>query len=379
MSVGDKSEVDLDVFSISKFPSSPIANQHTKAERLSQSVFVKSPMMGASPWKSPNTAGKKALPSWNDFKSPSCQRADHDFPQLLLPKFEANFESTEFCRPPDISPMATSPKTISFVANALPAIYSNAEKRSFSLQTPSRMFFNPLKNSNNDSKRSVALQDTIVHRARSDFQICNFVKLKKLNQLSRLARSGFRSLASPNRHTKEGEVHDPTIFAQSKIKKQKMKRNLNAEGSKVAVNQRKKRNMSCSCKSTRCMKLYCECFRNKNQCGELCRCLDCKNKSKIIGKQKKTLEESSGKKAGNDISISQERSNIFPNPSAISDIQKDVGGEMQICMCQNPLSSHNRCVCNSLPKTFNLPQKDATAPFQKRGSDFRAKEMYQRR
>lgn len=34
---------------------------------------------------------------------------------------------------------------------------------------------------------------------------------------------------------------------------------------------------SCSCKSSRCLKLYCECFKNNGHCGESCRCVNCLN------------------------------------------------------------------------------------------------------
>ena len=33
----------------------------------------------------------------------------------------------------------------------------------------------------------------------------------------------------------------------------------------------------CSCKKTRCLKLYCECFSRKGYCGEGCNCEDCLN------------------------------------------------------------------------------------------------------
>ena len=33
----------------------------------------------------------------------------------------------------------------------------------------------------------------------------------------------------------------------------------------------------CSCKKTKCLKLYCECFSKENFCGQSCKCLDCKN------------------------------------------------------------------------------------------------------
>lgn len=34
---------------------------------------------------------------------------------------------------------------------------------------------------------------------------------------------------------------------------------------------------SCCCKSSRCVKLYCECFKSKGFCGESCRCTECLN------------------------------------------------------------------------------------------------------
>lgn len=35
--------------------------------------------------------------------------------------------------------------------------------------------------------------------------------------------------------------------------------------------------MGCTCKKTRCLKLYCQCFGAKLLCGMNCRCLNCAN------------------------------------------------------------------------------------------------------
>jgi hypothetical protein len=49
----------------------------------------------------------------------------------------------------------------------------------------------------------------------------------------------------------------------------------------------------CSCKSSKCLKLYCECFKSKGFCSSLCKCLDCKNRiSEDLGSQKSAINSS---------------------------------------------------------------------------------------
>lgn len=38
---------------------------------------------------------------------------------------------------------------------------------------------------------------------------------------------------------------------------------------------KKKKSKSCNCKNSKCLKLYCECFRNKGYCGNSCNCIGC--------------------------------------------------------------------------------------------------------
>ena len=35
--------------------------------------------------------------------------------------------------------------------------------------------------------------------------------------------------------------------------------------------------LSCTCKNSQCLKLYCKCFSAKSFCGDQCKCIDCKN------------------------------------------------------------------------------------------------------
>jgi hypothetical protein len=50
----------------------------------------------------------------------------------------------------------------------------------------------------------------------------------------------------------------------------------------------------CGCSKTKCLRLFCSCFRNKILCGEHCNCIDCFNNnehSKIIAKIRKETKK----------------------------------------------------------------------------------------
>ena len=46
---------------------------------------------------------------------------------------------------------------------------------------------------------------------------------------------------------------------------------------KKILNKRFKRKITCNCKNSGCVKLYCECFSNNGYCKSSCKCKDCKN------------------------------------------------------------------------------------------------------
>jgi len=39
-------------------------------------------------------------------------------------------------------------------------------------------------------------------------------------------------------------------------------------------------NVTCTCKNSKCLKLYCKCFANQSKCHNQCRCLNCMNDDK---------------------------------------------------------------------------------------------------
>lgn len=52
----------------------------------------------------------------------------------------------------------------------------------------------------------------------------------------------------------------------------------------------------CKCKNTKCLKLYCECLRNKATCGPLCQCnkdkgQECNNNDFYIPERETAIKE----------------------------------------------------------------------------------------
>ena len=283
----------METFSISKFPTSPIANHQNKAEKSSHSVTVRSPMIGASYFRSQNAAMRNPLPLWDDCKTNICQNTDSDFPQLLYPKFGHTFESVEVINVPDNFSVMMSPKGFPAVTTNFPAISSARKKRSTSIQLQSKFFFNPLKNSEGAVKDGVILQDKISNKSDEETHISNSVKLRKLNALSGLTRLVFRPIANLKKKPSggENELYTPQVSRQPAITKAKNRKKVNETKLKSAADKKKKRHISCCCKNSRCLKFYCECFRNKGFCGSYCRCLECKNISKFSDDRKKALKE----------------------------------------------------------------------------------------
>lgn len=52
----------------------------------------------------------------------------------------------------------------------------------------------------------------------------------------------------------------------------------------------------CKCKTTKCLKKYCECFKKGIGCSPLCSCLDCQNKKIKIQKKEAVAYQNKIKK-----------------------------------------------------------------------------------
>ena len=59
---------------------------------------------------------------------------------------------------------------------------------------------------------------------------------------------------------------------------------------KKTIPKRLKRKITCNCKNSSCVKLYCECFSNNGFCNPSCKCKDCKNTVDYRNKENLTLK-----------------------------------------------------------------------------------------
>lgn len=102
----------------------------------------------------------------------------------------------------------------------------------------------------------------------------------------------------------------------------------------------------CNCNKSKCLKMYCSCFRQGLTCGEGCRCLECSNTADEAQKHRKAREER------------EERKNCRPSI-------KEVGGYCgcRVGFCQKAYCwcMKNGVECNSRCRCFNCKNKDKGA------------------
>ena len=90
----------------------------------------------------------------------------------------------------------------------------------------------------------------------------------------------------------------------------------------------------CSCKKSRCLKLYCECFAAGDLCGG-CKCQDCANDGQHEPERLQAVE-----------SIKQRNSNAFA-PKIIDEEERDkaVGAHARGCRCKKSHCLKKYCEC----------------------------------
>jgi hypothetical protein len=96
------------------------------------------------------------------------------------------------------------------------------------------------------------------------------------------------------------------------IFKQKLKRALAGHPDSTGMSpHQQKPDKCCNCKSSKCLKLYCECFKAKGYCGEACKCIDCGNR----------------KPANLDDTVTSNHHSITPNNNSTADILSQNKGD----------------------------------------------------
>jgi hypothetical protein len=113
--------------------------------------------------------------------------------------------------------------------------------------------------------------------------------------------------------------------------------------------------MGCTCKKTRCLKLYCQCFGIKLYCGTNCRCLNCYNNSKYETVRQEAM-----------------RNILSRNPSAFDTKFLKVGGEEDASE-ENPNDTaispdaHDKSATNAAPTTSSSQSTTTKVIYHKLG------------
>ena len=132
---------------------------------------------------------------------------------------------------------------------------------------------------------------------------------------------------------RRGETH-PIILLEAIPRRIPSKKRKGSPQAKATSSQTKEQRLSCNCKKSKCLKLYCECFHALKYCSE-CNCYDCENRP----------ENDEAREAV--IAAIKER-----NPDAFdSKMKSDASGVKQHnngCHCKRSACLKKYCECFSL-------------------------------
>lgn len=99
----------------------------------------------------------------------------------------------------------------------------------------------------------------------------------------RVPRSRIQAISSPDGHTLD---ISPLLYTQPAISEISnstpaiAQRSITSSSSvqhSIPLGKRRKRAKGCMCRQSKCVKLYCDCFRGQRYCSSDCSCTDCEN------------------------------------------------------------------------------------------------------
>lgn len=106
------------------------------------------------------------------------------------------------------------------------------------------------------------------------------------------------------------------------------------------------RKSNCNCKNSKCLKLYCDCFRNQRLCQDLCNCQGCGNKNK--NKDRKNAIDTVIKKNPKAFDVKFETNKITVKNR--DDLQENISYRVNFvytkgCNCKNSQCQKRYCDC----------------------------------
>lgn len=105
---------------------------------------------------------------------------------------------------------------------------------------------------------------------------------------------------------------------------------------KKSEKKRRKKYITCNCKNSECLKLYCDCFSRNGYCSHNCKCNNCKNTAEFEEKRQLCIEEIRKRKPEAFISNSQ-----FSNSNGEALLLTD----KKFCNCKKTKCIKKYCDC----------------------------------
>ena len=173
-----------------------------------------------------------------DFKMESAGRTVSD--RLIQPRM-VNYQPSQFLTIPQVA----SPKLLELKSHS-------------KISQNSKTLISVKKNDFSSLRDIVTFKEVISKDNFEDIEPIYSVKLKKMNQI---CFPNFNNALNNYQPNKSSDVYIGS-------------RKMECSNKKI---KKGKKTFSCNCKNSRCMKLYCECSRNKVKCSPSCGCIGCLN------------------------------------------------------------------------------------------------------
>ena len=366
MSHPEKSEIDVEALSIFRCLASPIGQTgHATArqELFNRFTAFNSPLISQpQPQRPSATRTNLCSPNPGLSANPLHQFTDEDFPQLFGQEFRFTPDSVDPRRLFALSPSPALPLASGKFENFPPFSPVVPENPSSSIRVESRVLFNPLKNLEFLNTNGIVVQEqlTLMTTDRSievlSFTLRHFNSFYKSKQNNRPTALfprhppaiSDKKLAAAHRFIKKRPPHSPS---------KPLRTNTNLE-------RRRRKSIHCNCRNTKCVKLYCECFRNDLFCGQQCKCSGCGNNHRDFDDRVRSGKGQLSRKGS--CAVPEEKAGD-PNPQAPTASAfngcncKKSKCQKKYCDCfSNGLACSEKCKCLGCVNCTELYTSNAT-------------------
>ena len=179
----------------------------------------------------------------------------------------------------------------------------------------------------------------------------NINNINSINKNNYINKKEFENIKHKNNEIQNLNNNEKGAFSLLKNYENKKINNNNNNNNSYIKNELGEQNnkIHCTCKKTRCVKKYCECYSNKVFCYN-CKCENCENKPNFINDNIKDNDTMNNNKKENEEEINEDKYNNTinnkQNNETINDDMNDSNSKkLIICTCSKSGCNKNYCEC----------------------------------